>query len=36
MAQRGRLGVRLEDDVLIKRKQASLITDAPKEFGCWR
>jgi len=33
---RGRLGVRIEDDVLIEGKEGVAITDTPKEFGWWR
>jgi Xaa-Pro dipeptidase len=33
---RGRLGVRIEDDVLIKGKKGEAITDTPKEFGWWK
>ena len=33
---RGKLGVRIEDDVLIDGKKGVSITDAPKEFGWWR
>lgn len=33
---RGRLGVRIEDDVLIEEKNGVAITDTPKEFGWWR
>ena len=33
---RGKLGVRMEDDVLIERKKGVEITDTPKEFGWWR
>jgi Xaa-Pro dipeptidase len=32
----GRLGVRLEDDVLIDGKRGVSITNIPKEFGWWR
>ena len=32
----GVLGVRIEDDVLIRRKRGVAITDTPKEFGWWR
>lgn len=33
---RGRLGVRIEDNVLIEGKEGVAITDTPKEFGWWR
>ena len=33
---RGKLGVRIEDDVLIDGKKGVPITDTPKEFGWWR
>jgi Xaa-Pro aminopeptidase len=33
---RGKLGVRIEDDVLIEGKKGVAITDTPKEFGWWR
>jgi len=33
---KGRLGVRIEDDVLIEGKRGVAITDTPKEFGWWR
>ena len=33
---RGRLGVRIEDDVLIEGKQGAVITYAPKEYGWWK
>ena len=33
---RGKLGVRIEDDVLIQGKKGVAITDAPKEFGWWK
>jgi len=33
---RGKLGVRIEDDVLIGGRKGVAITDAPKEFGWWR
>ncbi len=33
---RGRLGVRIEDDVLIEGSRGAVITDAPKEFGWWK
>lgn len=32
---RGRLGVRIEDDVLIEKGKAAEITSPPKEFGWW-
>jgi Xaa-Pro aminopeptidase len=32
---RGRLGVRIEDDVLIEGKKGITTTDTPKEFGWW-
>jgi len=32
----GRLGVRIEDDVMINGKKGEAITDAPKEFGWWK
>jgi len=32
----GKLGVRVEDDVLIEGKKGVAITDTPKEFGWWR
>jgi Xaa-Pro aminopeptidase len=32
----GRLGVRIEDDVLISGKKGVAITDTPKEFGWWK
>lgn len=31
-----KLGVRIEDDVLVKGKSARAITDTPKEFGWWK
>jgi Xaa-Pro aminopeptidase len=31
----GRLGVRIEDNVLIEGKKGVTITDTPKEFGWW-
>ncbi len=34
--QRGRLGVRIEDDVLIEGKKGVVTTDTPKEFGWWK
>jgi len=33
---RGRLGVRIEDNVLVEGKKGVEITDTPKEFGWWR
>jgi len=33
---RGKLGVRIEDDVLIEGKKGGAITDTPKEFGWWK
>ena len=33
---RGKLGVRIEDDVLIEGRNGVAITDTPKEFGWWR
>lgn len=33
---RGKLGVRIEDDVLIEGKKGRAITDTPKDFGWWR
>jgi Xaa-Pro dipeptidase len=32
---RGKLGVRIEDDVLIEKGKAAEITSPPKEFGWW-
>lgn len=32
----GRLGVRIEDDVLIEGKRGVAITDTPKEYGWWK
>ena len=32
---RGKLGVRIEDDILIEGKRGVQITDVPKEFGWW-
>lgn len=32
---RGRLGVRIEDDVLMGGKKGAATTDPPKEFGWW-
>jgi Xaa-Pro aminopeptidase len=31
----GKLGVRIEDNVLIEGKRGSSLTDTPKEFGWW-
>ena len=33
---RGKLGVRIEDDVLIDGKKGLAITDTPKDFGWWK
>jgi len=33
---RGRLGVRIEDDVLIEGKKGVAITTTPKDFGWWK
>lgn len=33
---RGKLGVRIEDDVLIQGKKGEQVTKVPKEFGWWR
>ena len=33
---RGKLGVRIEDDVLMAGKRGAAITDAPKSFGWWK
>lgn len=33
---RGKLGVRIEDDVLIEGKRGAAITDTPKDFGWWK
>lgn len=33
---RGKLGVRIEDDVIIESRKGVRITDTPKEFGWWR
>jgi Xaa-Pro aminopeptidase len=33
---RGKLGVRMEDNVLIEGKKGVEITDTPKEFGWWK
>lgn len=32
---RGKFGVRIEDDVLVRGGRGRAITDAPKEFGWW-
>lgn len=32
---RGRLGVRIEDDVLIEGRKGRALTNAPKEYGWW-
>lgn len=32
---KGRLGVRIEDDVLVQGKMGREITDAPKDYGWW-
>jgi Xaa-Pro dipeptidase len=32
---KGKLGVRIEDDVLIEGRKGVAITDTPKEFGWW-
>ena len=32
----GKLGVRIEDDVLIEGKKGAAITDTPKDFGWWK
>ena len=32
----GKLGVRIEDDVLIEGGKGKVLTDTPKEFGWWR
>jgi Xaa-Pro aminopeptidase len=32
---RGKLGVRIEDDILIEGKTGVQITDVPKEYGWW-
>ena len=34
--KRGKLGVRMEDNVLIEGKRGVEITNTPKEFGWWR
>jgi Xaa-Pro dipeptidase len=34
--QRERLGVRIEDNVLIEGRKGTVTTDAPKEFGWWK
>jgi Xaa-Pro dipeptidase len=33
---KGKLGVRIEDDVLIEGRKGVAITNAPKEFGWWK
>jgi Xaa-Pro dipeptidase len=33
---RGKLGVRIEDDVLMGDKKGRAITDTPKDFGWWK
>ncbi|MDG6990480.1 MAG: M24 family metallopeptidase, partial [Nitrososphaerota archaeon] len=33
---KGKLGVRIEDDLLIEGRKGVAITDAPKEFGWWK
>lgn len=33
---RGKLGVRIEDDVLMLAKEGAAMTDTPKNFGWWR
>jgi Xaa-Pro dipeptidase len=33
---RGKLGVRIEDDVLMEGRKGAAITDTPKEFGWWK
>ena len=33
---RGKLGVRIEDDVVIEGKSGVAITNTPKEFGWWK
>ncbi|MDG6963816.1 MAG: aminopeptidase P family protein [Nitrososphaerota archaeon] len=33
---RGKFGVRIEDDVLIRGGRGAPITDAPKQYGWWR
>ena len=33
---RGKLGVRIEDDVMVLGKKGVAITDTPKEFGWWK
>jgi len=33
---RGKLGVRIEDDVLIEGRKGVAITNTPKEFGWWK
>lgn len=32
----GKLGVRIEDDVMVEGKKAKVITNPPKEFGWWQ
>jgi len=32
----GKLGVRIEDDVMVESKRALAITDPPKEYGWWQ
>ncbi len=34
--KRGELGVRIEDDVLMRGKKGTVTTSTPKEFGWWR
>jgi Xaa-Pro dipeptidase len=33
---RGKLGVRIEDDVLIEGRKGVVLTDTPREFGWWK
>jgi len=33
---RGKLGVRIEDDVLVEGKKGVAITDTPKDYGWWK
>lgn len=33
---RGKLGVRIEDDVLIEGNKGTAITDTPKDYGWWK
>jgi Xaa-Pro dipeptidase len=33
---RGKLGVRIEDDIIVNGKKGSAITDTPKDYGWWR